>query len=152
MKNKILQKNREAGFVLLFAVTLASLLLAIALGVANIALKEVKFGTNARDANEAFFAADTGIEKVLFNDRSDNNSYVAVSGQTFTWDNIVVSGLGGTGKSCAIVKITKDDRRIAPVTAMITTIVSKGYNTGSGLSGSCSPTDNSVERQIVSNY
>ena len=138
------------------ALKITAILLAIALGVINIALKEVKFGTNARDANDAFFAADTGIEKVLFNDRSDNNSYIAPPvGETFTWGNpptpIIVSELGGTGKSCAIVKITKDNTRIPPVTAMITTIVSKGYSTGSGPS-SCEPTENSVEREIITNY
>ena len=46
-----------AGFVMLFAVTLASLFLAIALGITNIAFNEVKFNTNARGSNDAFFAA-----------------------------------------------------------------------------------------------
>ena len=48
---KKIKKNR--GFVILFAVTLSSILLAIALGVANIALKEIRFGTSAKDTNEA---------------------------------------------------------------------------------------------------
>ena len=41
----------------------------------NISLKEIKFGTSARDTNDAFFAADTGAECALFNDKSTQTNF-----------------------------------------------------------------------------
>src|SRR3989344_7358348 len=129
--------SSTTGFVILFAVTLSSILLAIALGVANIALKEVKFGTNARDTNNAFFAADTGIELALFNDKSSSSIYPAPG----FW-NFVLSGLGSSGQGCAIVTV---DKTVPPATK----IISKGYNDGGA---SCTQGSNSVERQLEVNY
>ena len=141
---KKLQKNK--GFVLLFAVTLAAILLSIALGVSNIALREIKFGTSAKDTNEAFFAADTGVEKVLFLDK-DPEYYPApridLEEISLSYDEIV-PGLGSAGKSCAIVNITKD--------AVGTTIISKGYNLG-GDDPSCSSTNSDrIERELKTTY
>src|SRR3990167_7369760 len=106
MKYKDFQKiNKNNGFVILFAVMLSSIILAISLGVANIALKEIKFGTNARDTNDAFFASDTAIEYILFQDKPSPGPgplFVPPSGTSET-RSYVVSGLGGTGISCAKV-------------------------------------------------
>lgn len=150
---KNIKKNR--GFVILFAVTLAALLLSIALGVANIALKEIKFGTSARDTNDAFFAADSGIECALFYDNGVTSSFggsggssiqcsgssIAISGSSPSW-NFVVLGLGSSGQSCANVSIDKSSG---------TTIFSKGYNIGDG--PACSPTNpNRVERELKTTY
>ena len=144
MKNITIKNNK--GFVILFAVTLASILLAIALGVANIALKELKFGTSARDTNDAFFAADTGIEYVLFNDKYPTSAYVPGSGTTQTW-NIIVSGLGSLGSSCAKVSITKNNT-VQPFTT--TNIISKGYNIGDASCNSSNP--DRIERELKTNY
>ena len=60
--------KKDRGFVLLFAVTLAAIFLSIALGISQVALKENNFSTSAVDTNNAFFAADSGAEQVLYND------------------------------------------------------------------------------------
>ncbi len=152
------KRGRCGGFVILFAVTLAAILLSIALGVSNVALREIKFGTSAKDTNEAFFAADIGDECALVNDKSTsnvfmdsglgtpiqincNNSKIDVakdSGRPFWRFN--VSGLGNGGQSCASVTVDKTvvDR---------TTVISKGYNF------SCvSTSPNLVEREIKVSY
>jgi len=163
---KNLQKKR--GFVILFAVTLSAILLAIALGVANIALKEVKFTTNARNTNNAFFAADTGAECALFNDKLVGSSFpiegpassitcasttipVSFSGTidssgnptTGTY-NFSINSLGSLGASCAKINVFKDKRQ----SPMLVVITSKGYDTGGGVPGSCNPPSNSVEREL----
>src|SRR3989338_9118014 len=142
MIKKILKINNSAcpnryakrcgrGFVILFAVTISSILLAIALGVANIALKEIRFGTNARDTNNAFFAADTAIEYALFLNK-DPNSYIG---------NFIISQLGGNGEACATSDIIKDaDDK--------TTIAVRGYSNGGAELGVCSQGTNSTERQL----
>ena len=81
MFEKKTKKNKERGFVILFAVTLSSIILSIALGVANIALKEASFSTSARSTNNAFLAADTGAECALFHDRLID-SFFPVGGPT----------------------------------------------------------------------
>ena len=149
MKYKNLQKNNEglapyrrckpsgAGFVILFAVTISSILLAIALGVSNIALKEVKFGTNARDTNNAFFAADTGAERALFIDKPPGSACDPPCASSF-----VISGLGSSGQSCVKVTIGK--------TVELTTIISKGYNIGNDSCNSTNP--DRVERELKVTY
>lgn len=142
--SRIIEKNR--GFVILFAVTLSAILLSIALGVANISLKEIKFGTSAKDTNNAFFAADTGIEKVLFNDRSSGSSYVPAPGTIQSWE-VIILGLGSDGESCAKVSIEKDNS-VPPLTK--TTIISRGYNIGNDTCSSSNP--DRIEREIEARY
>ncbi|MBI3888489.1 hypothetical protein HY311_01715 [Candidatus Nomurabacteria bacterium] len=143
---KNIKKNK--GFVLLFAVSIAAILLSIALGVANVALKEVNFGTSARDANNAFFAADSGSEYTLFNDKSSGSSYLPALGTTQTW-NFVVSGLGSDGKGCAKVKVTKDN---TSPPALLSSVTTDGYNNGGSIPGACTPVSTNVERELKITY
>ena len=151
--------KKNKGFVMLFAVTISSILLSIALGVANIAFKELRFGTSARDTNDAFFAADTGIECALLYDKSNQSqnaftgtatmncagTNIDVGGSDPLW-NFVVAGLGSAGASCAKVTVQKNTIGIET----FSTIVAKGYNIGDTLcefSGS-----NRIERELKLNY
>lgn len=143
---RIKMKKLKSGFVILFAVMLSSILLAIALGVANIALKEIKFGTSVKDTNDAFFAADTGIEYALFNDKPPTSSFVPSPGTKQSW-LIVVSGLGSVAVSCATVNVEKDNTNPPSTT---TIIISKGYNIGDASCASSNP--NRIEREIRVSY
>lgn len=156
-------KGFRSGFVLLFAVTLSSILLAIALGVTNIAFKEAKFSTNAKDTNNAFFAADTGAECALLYDRNPpnraftdspipmtcaGNSSISVtpSGSPTNFWSFTISGLGSEKQGCAKVTVDK-----TPLNDPKTIITSNGYN--NNVSGTCStPGSNTVERQIEVKY
>lgn len=141
------KNNANRGFVLLFSVTVSSILLAIALGVSNIALKEIKFSTSIRDSNNALFAADTAIEYTLYNDRSDRSIYPPTPGSVRSW-SFVVSGLGYSGESCAKVTITKDNTNT--LVLPYTTIIAKGYNVGDA---SCNSTSgNRTERELEVSY
>ncbi len=135
IKDKI---KKRGGFVILFAVTISAIILAIALGVSSIALKEVRFGTNARDANDAFFAADTGIEYALFHDKTPSSYPLNV----LTVIPPIV-GLGSTGQSCASVTVDK-------TVSSKTTIISKGYNIGNASCTSTNP--DRVERELITTY
>ena len=158
MKKKEIKKNR--GFVLLFVIVISSIILAITLGVANIALKEIKFSTEARSTNEAFFAADTGAECALYNDKSTVNSFrspspanitcngnsVPLNGTSPSW-NFILSGLGSGRQGCAKVTVDKSGS-----CGSATCIVSKGYNDGGGVAGSCLQGQSSIERQLEVSY
>lgn len=147
MKNKIFKRNKISniknnGFVVLYTMILASIILAIAMGILRIALKEANFSVSARAGNEAFFAADTGVECALFYDKSDPTLNV-FSGtldhqMKCAGQNIVVSSIGSligsgswsfevrnlgeSGKACADVTLIRD------IASNTTTIISTGYN------------------------
>ena len=126
-----------SGFVILFAITISSILLAIALGVVNIALKEVKFSTNVRDTNEAFFAADAGVESALFQDKNNNICSPAPCNFSFA-----IAQLGSAEQSCVKVTVEK--------TTTLNTIISKGYNTGDA---SCESSNSGrIERELKVTY
>ncbi len=149
-----IKKNR--GIAILFTVMISSIILAIALGVANIAYKELSFNTSAKDADDAFFSADTGVECALFYDKSalsDNafigtanmncaNNPVSISSITSSFWTFTISGLGNSGQGCAIVTVDK--------TPPGTIIISKGYNNGDS---SCNSLNvNRVERELKVTY
>lgn len=165
MKNLKFKIKNKPGFVILFAVTLSSIMLAIGLGVADIALKEIKFDTSAKDTNDAFFAADTGIECALMNDKPVNgnpSTTFATSGGTGTlqclggainltgafpvW-KFVIPHLGNPN-NCAIVTVSKDNTSKPPF--VLTSMVSKGYNIGDASCNSTNP--NRIERELDINY
>ncbi len=160
MKN-IKLKIKNSGFVILFAVTLAAILLSIALGVSNVALKEIKFGTSAKDTNEAFFAADTGAECALVNDKSTGSAFTG-SGTAINCNSInipvnlvetslwkfIVPALNNGGQGCAIV--TVDKRPLTPPSTFTTIIISKGHNNNN--QGDCTSSSNTVERQLEVSY
>lgn len=138
-------KNKK-GFVLLFAVTISAIFLAIALGVANIAFREVRFSTNARDTNEALFAADTGVEFMFHWDKIGSfptPTMPTTNPPIQTW-SIPLPGLGSASLNCSFVTITKDNT----VSPMTTTIISKGYNLGGDNPSCASSNPNRVEREI----
>ncbi len=152
---KIIIKNikKNGGFVLLFAVTLSSIVLAIALGIMNVSLNEVNFGTSARNTNEAFFAADSGAECALFNDKSPSKfptsgsalpitcfgTTLTPSGSNGNFD-FTLSNLGSSNQGCTIVNVSKTG---SPTTTIIT---SKGYNIGDSACNSTNP--NRLERRV----
>lgn len=156
-----ISKFKNNGFVLLYSITLAAILLAIALGVANVAEKEIKFGTSARDTSGAFLAADTGVECAIFHDKSDENVFPVEGHETsvncggsvqqidFT-DTItggiytfILQGLGEGGAGCAKVSLEKDNVSDPALTK--TTITSKGYNKGDA---ECEQAGVRVEREL----
>lgn len=158
---EISRSERSAGFVILFAVTISSILLSIALGVAHVAFKEIRFGTSARETNDAFFAADTGVECALLYDKNDptQNAFtgsasmncagatVSISGSAPTW-NFVIPSLGSSGASCAKVTVFKDTTTSPP--NVFTTLTSKGYNVGD--SACASTSTNRIERELKLTY
>lgn len=150
---KNLESSSNKGFVALFTVLIASVVLAMAVGIANISLKQIVLSGSATDANKSFYAADSGIECALFHDLrafsfATNNPNIDCNGDP----NIAVlytqAGLAAflldfndaSGLSCAEVTVDKTDPDIVVVT-------SKGTNTPCA-----QPTSRTVERVIEVTY
>lgn len=60
------QKKRQRGVVLFIALTVASLVLAIGVGILNVMTKEVILGSLSTRSRQAFYAADSGVECAMF--------------------------------------------------------------------------------------
>ncbi len=146
-KNFIFGENTESGVALLFAMLISGIILAIALGIISIAVKEVNFNTSAKNTNEAFFAADTGVECALYNDKSGSTPFTSQGGTVdclSSGPNItpypgslpsswifVIAGLGNSSQACAQITVSKTFDNSIPTPVLLSTdIVSKGYNLG----------------------
>ncbi len=159
---KIIKAKKNKAFVLLFAVTLAAIFLSIALGISSVALKEINFSTSAKNTNDAFFSADTGVECALYYDKigafttstvsmnCNNSSITAVESPSLIWSFIVPKldyGVSG-GQGCAKVTVDKSGDVVPPAT---TTITADGFNQGGG-GGGCTPGATNVERVLQTSY
>ncbi|MCX6755365.1 MAG: hypothetical protein NT068_02395 [Candidatus Nomurabacteria bacterium] len=160
-------KGFSSGFVLLFSIILASIIFAIAIGVSSISYKEILLTTSAKNSNDAFFAADVGIECALYLDKdaasspfvpgsSNDNFSTSTDCAGLTVSPISSTGSGAisfnlfnldsTSNSCAIVSVVKD----VVANPQTMTIISKGYN--SGREPDCPSGNNIVERQLQASY
>ena len=54
--------HNTKAFVSLFAVLLATVILAMAIGMSSVALKQIVLSSNANEANQAFYAADSALQ------------------------------------------------------------------------------------------
>ncbi|MBI2640457.1 MAG: hypothetical protein HYW91_01065 [Candidatus Sungbacteria bacterium] len=59
----------ERGITLLLVVVILSVLFSISIGIFNVVLGQIKISGEIADSFVAFYAADQGIEKMLFRDR-----------------------------------------------------------------------------------
>jgi hypothetical protein len=148
MRNLLTQDNK--GFVALFTVLIAAVVLAMAVSIANISLKQIILSASSTDANKSFYAADSGIECALYQDirgttpnsfDTGNTSQFNCNGYSidafemsqgfFTGDTFdPIPGFqvraGVDAEACAYVTVEKD------IVTNATRIVSRGMNAPCG--------------------
>jgi hypothetical protein len=156
------ENKNQKGFVALFTVILVSVILAMAIGIASISLKEIVLSSSASEGNKSFYAADGGIECALFLTRTnliDSGSFVqqcnglvvlnfnetsdADANEVYTFS----ARLGSESELCANVTIKR--ALTNPGLGYSVLIESKGTNTA------CDDTTNNpkkVERSIRVTY
>lgn len=143
------KENLKKGVALLFAIVVSMILFTILAGVLNIALKETIFSTSVKNSNDAFYAADSGVECALWADKKENleldkdyvycfkesNSDLAFPltketiGNTDSY-SFNVDKIGETRNTCAKVTVVKSYDGSDPPQLISTKITSKGYNKG----------------------
>ena len=62
-------KSNSKGVSVFFAVIILSTLLSIALGITTILIGQIRIVKGMADSVVSFYAADTGVEKVLYEDK-----------------------------------------------------------------------------------
>jgi hypothetical protein len=167
------KSGKKDGIALLFSILVSSVILSIAFGMINIAAKEINFSTSAKSTNEAFFAADVGVECALYNDKISNTVFPGApdypteincllngnlplvklsdpSSDFRSW-NFVMKNLGSSTQACVKVNVLKEfNTSTDPPILKSTKITSRGYNIGDS---SCTSSDvNRLERVLEVNY
>ncbi len=78
-KDKNLDTEEKRGISLLLVVVLLSAILSISIGIFNVVLGQIRLSGEVADSFIAFYAADQGIEKILYRDRI-NGDICPISG------------------------------------------------------------------------
>ncbi len=95
-------KKDNNGFVALFTVLLTSVILAMAVGIASISLKEIVLSSSASDGSKAFYAADSGIECLLYYERTDTPLQAPWLDELVTCNSNPANGTAPTADSEAL--------------------------------------------------
>lgn len=137
--------RQSAGFTILLAALVASLVLSLGVSIFSIARKSITLSTLGRDSQYAFYAADSAAECALYWDMDPRNAFstsspstaircddpnppnpVTITNNLPTWPNTVFTiGLATPleiNGFCAVVTVTKRD--VPP----FTTIHADGYS------------------------
>lgn len=151
--------RHNSGFTLFIAMVVMATLLVISTGIVNLALKQSAIAGSSRDSQEAFYAADTGMECALFWDiknPSGQTAFATSTGSTIYCNEDANNPsnqwvVGGSSVSvinkitflpdpyCAIVTVTKNADGS-------TLVQSLGYNTCDSASS------RRVERAVKASY
>lgn len=134
-----LGRSLDGGFTLFIAIIIMGTLLLIAAGITNLAVRQAFISSSARESQNAFYAADTGMECAIFWDVKNPSGFSAFStstASTITCNNsggLLVGGGGNNSTSTFSFNLTPDSS-CAVVSVFKgsgggTIIESKGYNT-----------------------
>jgi hypothetical protein len=151
-------KKQQPAFVILFAALTTVLMLVIGAGIFSISTKQALLSGDAREAQYAFTAADTGMECALMAELSGSyltGGVVSCAGQA----NIPVDPLNQNGAFRFSVEIPPETTGTSPTCAVITVttippmrnIISQGYNLCQG-SAPVIGNPRLVERVLESSY
>jgi len=171
-KNSSAKKNQSkktvafftTGFVSLFAVLMSLVILAITIGISNVAFKENVLAHSAREGSYAFFAADTGLECALYYD-SLSSFYDPVTGFLLFPDidcaeNSINTSMGSNqsvnfnfniemaGKErCVEVSVDKDEQIEYPANSGTLISATKIYSNGFNIN--CADVTNASSNRVV---
>ena len=143
--------SRSRGFVAVFAMLIATVILIMVISITGTAYKETMLSASVRESERAFYAADTGVECGLYLDRIDGTVFVDGGVTDISCGNIDTSidveGLGGysfelpiDARSCSLVQVFKNSI-IDGVS--YTQVISLGYN------ASCDELEDLGTRRVV---
>lgn len=132
----------SSGFVILFTILIAAIIMVIGLGIYSIASRETVLSGTAREAQYAFYAADAGVECALYAQYLDNTSgnQVAIlanpsSGALYCGANnaVIVSGNGSVTTPYVFNVLVDEDHKTCARVSVYDSgptrrIISQGYN------------------------
>lgn len=139
--------KKNSGYALLFTVLIISMILAMTVGISNTTFRELGFTATAKQSHIAFFAADSGLECALWQDRNVTGPVFPSNSATsplpvmncVTASPAITTVLAGAtsasyvvqdfaaGGGCVRVTVEKDQNATPPA-SYPTKITARGYN------------------------
>lgn len=128
--------SNQSGFVVLFTVLISVIVLVMALGIFNVALKETELTVSAKESNFAFYSADAGSECALYYDLKQN-AFIPLAPVTPECRDGLVSDFTVLSPTLFRFEFDVSDRGCAKVEVnknfdidgvSYTRIISQGYN------------------------
>lgn len=98
--------NKKNGFVVLYAVLVTTVIVAVGLIMSNIMVKQIILSTTGRDSQKAFYAANAGLECVIFWDREYEAFGYFISG---IYENDIYSPIECNGQPIDIENGARSD-------------------------------------------
>ena len=110
----MIKENKQNGIVLYIVLLIVSIFMAIVLTLTNVSISQTKISWQAGDSVKAFTAADTGVERALYNIRIlDPADFSDISGTLLSNPDYSYSvhttqiGLSATIKSSGVFRKTR---------------------------------------------
>lgn len=167
MINKYLKNNR--GYTLLFAVLVSSIVLSVGISILTISKKEFLLASSARESLSAFYAADSGLECVMYWDNTPGGEMATSSNASVTCGNTTATvsynnsnptsvanfdfNFGSNNNACVIVTVEKKYEDVPGLGYLLKTkIESRGYNLGWDGASCSQASPKRVERALRLNY
>ena len=112
MVKKLLKRGGEDGISLLLVVVLLSAMLSISIGIFNVVLGQIKLSGETADSFVAFYAADHGIEKILYQDRISGSICPLPGTNCYVEESVKVASGG-----CYSIRVSKNGSATEIMTA-----------------------------------
>jgi len=143
--------QKTNGFVAIFAMLIATIVLIMVMSITRTAYKETLLSGSVRESERAFYAADTGSECGLYLDRIEKNVFIpggmttATCGDetvtiTTTGLNVYTFSIPIDHLSCTKVEVSKN---LIIDSISMTRVIARGYNV------SCDDVTTFTSRRIV---
>src|SRR3989344_6147985 len=104
------KKTRHAGVALLLVMSILAALTSISFAMFNIAFSQIQIAGELSDSFIAFYAADEGIERLLYEDRVDPANLCSGFGPScYTNGNSTFVTVNALDGGCYYAELTKTD-------------------------------------------
>lgn len=103
--------NSQTGIVLLLVVVILSAILTISIGVFNVIYGEILISGEIKDSFIAFYAANEGIERVLYRDKVQNDPLFISAGEYCEGDTscpTITTPINVESEACYKFRIVKN--------------------------------------------
>jgi hypothetical protein len=151
MTNNLLKFHSQPGFVILFTILISAIIFSMGLGIYSIAIRQTVLSSTAREATQAFYSADAGIECALLAESTQQITSAANNAPgSVTCNNqtITITGTGIAGEIEPFqVRIGSGARNLCANINVFTNVSSRRL-IAQGFNGDC-PSGGTINPRLV---
>lgn len=156
MTNNLFKFHSQPGFVILFTILISAIIFSMGLGIYSIAIRQTVLSSTAREATQAFYSADAGIECALLAESTQQITSAINNGTgTVTCNNQTITITRTAGVEPFQVRIGSGARNLCANVNVFTDgqtrrLIAQGFNGDCPSGGTINP--RLVERDLDVTY